>query len=250
MRPPSQSIRRYVAAQTAGVRLEGAEPVFLPGGASAFLVLHGWAASPESVRFLIQGVSQAGYAVLAPLLPGHGTSAEDMTGTGPLDWIAAAREGLRLLSAYYGPVHVLGVSMGGALGLQLAALEPSRVRTLTTVNAPVYMERPDYARQLMGGPPEELLESWKGPLCLGPEVDEITYPRRSRKSGIDVIAMAGLARAALPEVRAPLMILQSVRDPSSLWATPRRSWRTRAARLSGSSGCSNRYTRRNSIWIA
>jgi carboxylesterase len=207
------AIRAYVDAQRAGVELEGAEPVFQPNGSQAFLVLHGWAATPESVRFLIKGLSNSGHAVLAPILPGHGTSAEDLTQKGPLDWISAAREALKLLADAYGPVHVLGVSMGGTLGLQLAALEAPRVLSLTTVNAAVFIERPEYAIALLIGPPEELLETWQGPLCLGPPVDEITYPKRSRKSGIDVMAMAGLARATLPRVQAPLLILQSVHDP-------------------------------------
>jgi carboxylesterase len=93
-------------------------------------------------------------------------------------------------------------------GVRLKGAEP-----VFLVNAPVYIEWPDYGRPLMVGPPEEPLESWQGPLCLGPEVEESTYPRRSRKSGIDVIAMAGLARAALPGVQSPLLILQSVHDP-------------------------------------
>jgi carboxylesterase len=207
------AIRRYVNAQRAGVTLPGAEPVFLPGERTAFLILHGWAATPESVRFLIKRLSEGGHSILAPVLPGHGTSAEDLTRTGPLDWIGAAREALNLLSDAYGPVHVLGVSMGGALGLQLAAIEAQHVLSLTTVNAPMFLDSPQYALELMTGPPEELLSFSQGPLCLGPPVDEITYPKRSRKSGIDIMAMAGLARAALPMIQAPLLILQSVQDP-------------------------------------
>jgi len=207
------AIRAYVNAQRAGVTVAGAEPVFLPGERTAFLILHGWAATPESVRFLIKGLSEGGHSILAPVLPGHGTNAAALTLTGPLDWIGAAREALTLLSAAYGPIHVLGVSMGGALGIQLAALEPTRVLSLTTLNAPVFMDSPQRALTLMAGPADELLDFWQGPLCLGPPVDEITYPQRSRKSGIDLFAMAGLAHAALPMIQAPVLILQSVQDP-------------------------------------
>ena len=206
------AIASYLAATSTAVTIPGAEPSFLPGGEAAFLMLHGWGASAESLRFLAEGVAAAGYAVLAPTLPGHGTTPIQMMATGPLDWIAAAREALHLLGGYFERIYVLGVSMGGALTLQLASLERAALSGIITVNAPIFFNRPPFATELMSGPPDGMLPAWSGPDFVGPTVSEITYPERSRKSGIDLMAMAALAREALPLIAAPLLVIQSVHD--------------------------------------
>ena len=208
----SEALASSIAAQSRTVTLAGAEPRFVEAGPTAVLMIHGWGASAESLRFLADGAVEAGHSVCVPTLPGHGRSAQDMAKTGPSDWIASARHALVLLAERFGPVHVVGVSMGGTLALQLAALEPSLVSSVVVVNAPLELDQPRFALDLIGGPAETLLPAWPGPVFIGPPVEEITYPARSRKSGIDLLAMAALAREVLPEVKAPLLVLQSVQD--------------------------------------
>jgi carboxylesterase len=206
-------IAEYLKSNARAVSISGAEPRFIPGGNSAFLLLHGWGASAESIRFLARGIADQGFAVLAPTLPGHGTSPEQMLTKGPLDWIDGAREALRLLSSHFEKVYLLGVSMGGALSLQVAALDSEAVSALITANAPVFLDDPDVALDLMSGPANEMMSFWPGPKFLGPPVSELTYSTHSRKSGLDLLTMAALAWEALPRVRAPLLVLQSVHDP-------------------------------------
>ena len=203
----------YIARGRATVTIAGAEPVFVKRGTSAFLILHGWCATAESVRFLTAGIAGGGYSVLAPTLPGHGTTAQDMISRGPADWIHAARHAFQLLGRHFNAVHVAGVSMGGALALQLAALEPDQVASVTTVNAPIFLANPRLAVEVMQGPPETSLTSWNAPSFVGPPVPEIIYEERSHKSGMDLITMAALARETLPAIRAPLLAIQSRRDP-------------------------------------
>ena len=150
-------IAEYLKSNARAVSISGAQPRFIPGGNSAFLLLHGWGASAESIRFLARGIADQGFAVLAPTLPGHGTSPEQMLATGPLDWIDGAREALRLLSSHFEKVYLLGVSMGGALSLQVAALDSEAVSALITANAPVFLDDPDVALDLMSGPANEMM---------------------------------------------------------------------------------------------
>ena len=75
-------IAEYLKSNARAVSISGAEPRFIPGGNSAFLLLHGWGASAESIRFLARGIADQGFAVLAPTLPGHGTSPEQMLANG------------------------------------------------------------------------------------------------------------------------------------------------------------------------
>ena len=68
------------------------EPAFyFEGGKIGCLLLHGFTGSPLHMRFLGEKLRDAGYTVYAPLLPGHGTSVEDMAKYGWKDWLEAAR---------------------------------------------------------------------------------------------------------------------------------------------------------------
>ena len=204
----------YVAQQAGRVTMPGAQPYFVQGSTGiAFLALHGWSATAESLRFLAEGLAKAGHTVLAPTLPGHGTTPDDMTQFGPVEWSAAGREAVNVLRSSHAQVFVLGVSMGGALAIQLAGSLPQLIDGVITVNAPVFFGRPEFAREIIGAPAEASLAGWSVPAFMGPTVPEISYPERRKRSGSDIYAMCGLAREILPLVFSPLLVFQSVNDP-------------------------------------
>lgn len=99
--------------------------VLMPEGAPAgvAVLLHGLTDSPYSLRHLAVHYRQAGYAVVAIRLPGHGTVPAALTAAGWEDWLAATRlavrEGRRLVPAPL-PLHIVGFSNGGALALMSA----------------------------------------------------------------------------------------------------------------------------------
>jgi carboxylesterase len=62
----------------------------------------------------------AGFEVDVPLLPGHGTTPDDLDGTTFCDWLAAAEESYDCLAGSCRRVGVVGLSMGGALACALA----------------------------------------------------------------------------------------------------------------------------------
>src|SRR5579884_4178943 len=104
--------------------MPGAEPFSAPGGPHGALVLHGFTGTPQSMRSLAEALAAAGFAVELPLLPGHGTSVEDMAGTGWADWSAAAEAAYEKLAAGCDRVVVVGLSMGGTLTAWLASRHP------------------------------------------------------------------------------------------------------------------------------
>jgi len=77
--------------------IPGAEPESIDGGPHGALVLHGFTGNCNSMRGVAHALAAAGYAVELPLLPGHGTSVEDMNTTSWSDWSAAAEEALEKL---------------------------------------------------------------------------------------------------------------------------------------------------------
>lgn len=93
------------------------------------LLLHGLTDSPYSVRTLAARYERAGFAVIAPRLPGHGTLPAALLDVRWQDWRAVVRVAMRELRARVGndrPLHLLGYSNGGALALEYAfdALDP------------------------------------------------------------------------------------------------------------------------------
>src|SRR5918998_1676938 len=93
--------------------LPGCEPWSTNGGRHGVLVLHGFTGCPQSMRPLAEAFADEGYTVDLPLLPGHGTSPDDLAATRWSDWSGAAEAVYENLAARCDRVVVAGLSMGG-----------------------------------------------------------------------------------------------------------------------------------------
>src|SRR3954467_4041821 len=97
-----------------------ADPFALGTGPDACLLLHGLTGSPAEVRPVGEALAQAGFRVLGPMLPGHGTSPEDLYTVTREQMIHAAESALASLNGAR-RIFVGGLSMGALLTLHLAA---------------------------------------------------------------------------------------------------------------------------------
>lgn len=88
------------------------------------LCLHGLGGTGATMWPVVAVLSGRGHTVLAPTLPGHGSTPDDLVGVGWGDWLAAARD--------WPADVVVGQSMGAALALALAAEE--RVLAAVVIN--------------------------------------------------------------------------------------------------------------------
>lgn len=88
------------------------------------LLLHGFAASPGHMRFLGEELNKNGYTVMAPLLPGHGTTLNEMDKTNFHQWLTEAQLAYTYLRKRCDRVYLIGHSMGGVLALILAEQYP------------------------------------------------------------------------------------------------------------------------------
>jgi len=104
--------------------IAGAEPFMIKRGPIGCLLLHGYTGTPNEMLPLAQSLAEANYTVLAPRLFGHATHPDDMLRARWWDWIASAEDGLNLLKGCSERQVVMGLSMGGALALILAARHP------------------------------------------------------------------------------------------------------------------------------
>lgn len=115
--------------------IPGAEPISITEGTrGAVLLLHGYMGTVQTVRSLALALARAGFAVEAPLLPGHGTSAEDMASTTWWDYKACAQATYQRLAARHQRVIVGGMCIGGNLAGWLAAEYAATTAGLIDIN--------------------------------------------------------------------------------------------------------------------
>lgn len=91
---------------------------------TGFLLIHGFTATTVEVSWLAEFLNEQGYPVLMPLLPGHGTTPEDLNLKKYPEWINCVEEAYKQFSALVDRVIIGGESMGAVLALYLAAVHP------------------------------------------------------------------------------------------------------------------------------
>lgn len=114
------------------------------------LVLHGFTGNPSSMRGLAEVFGNAGFSVELPLLPGHGSTTEDLIPTRWSDWLGAALASYDDLAARVEKVVVAGLSMGGTLTTAIGLDRPATAG-LILINAavePMPSEVRDILRQM------------------------------------------------------------------------------------------------------
>jgi carboxylesterase len=197
----------------------------VPGAASftltgtngrALLLLHGSGDSPQTLRYLGEQLHRAGYTVYAPLLPGHGRSPREFAQVSAADYLTAARAALDVLRARHGWIGVAGLSMGGALAVQIAA-EAADIRVLVLM-APYLSATPQVAWATRTAPLWGLVQPYvdaRGGLSVHDPVARAAsyaYGVVAPKALRALLETAARGRAALPAVTVPTLVIHSRAD--------------------------------------
>jgi carboxylesterase len=199
--------------------MPGAESFFLDGGMRACLLIHGFTASPFEMRYVGKKLNEAGYTVLAPRLPGHGTSVEDLDQTGWADWYREAATSFESLASIYPKVFIVGMSAGGTIALALLA-DGAGAAGAAVMAVPIRFHsrfiRSCFAL-LSFVPGLRLIPAAKkkaGPDIKDEEMKEklVTYNHGPIRAGLQFIRFMGLTEKKLEKVTAPLVVMQSKND--------------------------------------
>lgn len=192
--------------------IPGAEPwSFTDGGPNGVLVLHGFTGNPQSMRPLAQAFAKAGFMVEMPLLPGHGTSVDDMIETGWDDWTTAAEQAYETLAERSDKIVVAGLSMGGALTAWLGGRHPEAAG-FVFINA--LATEPPGIRELVQSMIDSGAETMDaiGSDIAKPGVTEASYEATPLKPLASMFDAAAALADALRSITAPVLVCNSPQD--------------------------------------
>ncbi len=195
----------------------GAESIDLQEGNSrGILLLHGFGDTPQTLRLLANELHSAGYDVKAPLLPGHGRTAESFLASRHDEWLDSARKELRAMRENHEAVGLGGLSMGGALAAILAA-ERGAVTALGLL-AP-YVDMPwthKIAASFYWAWGADRARKSNSPASIRDPAERSTnvgYGFYSARLLHELAMIGKAARRALPHIKTPTLVVQSRTDP-------------------------------------
>lgn len=188
-----------------------AQPEMTGGRRVGVLLSHGFTGSPDSIRPWADHLAALGYGVDVPLLPGHGTTWQELNRTGWSDWYAEISRAFDSLSARSDAVVVGGLSLGGALVLRLAIERSSEISGVVLVNPAVATARKDVlALPVL----KHVVPAFPGIASdiKKPGVKEHGYTQTPLKAAASMMAGWKALRADLGRVRSPLLYFKSTED--------------------------------------
>ncbi|MCG2623835.1 alpha/beta fold hydrolase [Arthrobacter sp. I2-34] len=178
-------------------------------GAIGIVLGHGFTGSPHSIQGWADYLTEQGFTVAVPLLPGHGTRWQDLVRTPWQQWYDAYERAWDELARERSAVFAAGLSMGGTLALRLAARRP--VAGVAVVNPALSIADPAarYAGLL-----KYAVRSVKaiGNDIKRPGMDEQAYPRTPVAAVHQLRRLIADTAAALPAVTAPTLVFRSAVD--------------------------------------
>lgn len=161
-------------------------------------------------------LNREGYTCLGIRLAGHATTPEDMIASNWTDWVASVEDGFHLLRGLTDRIFLAGLSMGGILSLLMSTrLEIQGVVAMSTpykLPDDPRLRHVDWIAKMIPYMPksdEEPGASWFDKEAWR---DHVSYPQNPVRSIGQLNILLGEMRAALPKVRAPVLLIHSKDD--------------------------------------
>ena len=191
--------------------MKGGEPFFFEGGPRGLLMVHGFTASPQEMRWMGTSLHERGYTVLGVRLAGHATSLADLARVRWQDWFHSVEDGYHQLSSRCSDVIPIGISLGGALSLMLASMHP--VKAFIGLSTPYRLDLPPTrllrAASLFRPYKPKDPGGWNRKEAAAARIHYDAYPLRSIA---EITLLLDHLRPKLPEIHCPVLLMHSRRD--------------------------------------
>ena len=190
--------------------LEG-DSFFWDGGKIGVLLLHGFTATTAEVRPLAKRFHDAGFTVSGVLLPGHGTTPENLNETSRTEWLEASEKAFLELKEKCSQIFVGGESAGAVLALHLASEHPE-IKALL-LYAPAMRLASSFLRKLV----MVLASPFVFAVPKKVEDDRDAMPWQGYKviplkAGVQLLKLQFETETRLPRIYQPILIIQANLD--------------------------------------
>lgn len=180
----------------------------LKGNHVGVLLIHGFTATTIETRKVGDFLNGKGLSIGAPLLPGHGTSPEDLNRKHWGDWLNAAEEMYMQLTRACRVIFVAGESMGGLLAILMAATHPEMSGMILYAPA---MHIPSMQLAWLLAPFKAYVEKSyvkKDQVDIGWQGYNVVPLR----AAVELLRLQKVAKNALSSIRQPVLIFQGKND--------------------------------------
>ena len=173
------------------------------------LLVHGFTGSPAHLLELGQAINRDGYSVKSILLPGHGTTPEEMEKTNHDDWYKCIEDAYLSAKNEYSKVNIISLSMG-ALATMVLLGKHHGANKFITMSAPICFRNPlvkftpiiKYFKRFNEIVPPPVQEGENGEKDIG-------YLKTPVKCVKYMLKLSKMARKSLPQITTPIMVIQS-----------------------------------------
>lgn len=184
------------------------------------LLIHGYMASPEEMRPLMEYLEKAGLTVYSVRLLGHGTSPYDLLTRRWEDWFHSVKVGYTVLSTIVDKVFVCGFSLGGALAWHLTAQAPPKLSGIISISAAMKLVN----RASMLAPTVNFVDRMMKFVGFekirmdfvknNPENPHINYFKNPIHGLDQLLELVKIVKDELKKITVPALILQGGNDPT------------------------------------
>ncbi len=194
------------------------QPFYFKGdNQKAILLIHGWTSVPYELYRLGIYLKENGYAVSAPLLPGHGTTPKNLENIKWSEWLVEIEKTYFDLKKSYSEVYVIGTSIGSSLALILAQ-KNSDLKGLVLLATPYEFHWEGIIKKIMKlfillGFPSYGRKCY---LFTRKSISKVTrriaYQSYPMKSLVEVFSLVEESRNVLADIKCPVLVMQSIQD--------------------------------------
>ncbi len=186
------------------------DPFTYENGDECCFLIHGYTGTPSEFLPMGKFLADNGYSVHCPLLPGHGTVHRDLYKTTWKDWYKYVETEYLALKDKYKKIHVIGLSLGGGLSLELNTKH--NVDTLTVLAAGT---RPgDWRLPALPFVSRfvKAVKKTKNSYARGNDRLRFAYDHNPTKSTMELVNFYVELEGRLDKVKAPLLVIHSRDD--------------------------------------